>query len=96
MANNNKKNQHRWAPASNAKSEPEPEAADKKLEFQGEVIEAQRGTFFQVRLDEIGTTVLCTLGGKVRINRIRILPGDRVAIEVSPYDLTRGRITWRR
>ena len=41
------------------------------------------------------STILCTISGKIRMNYIRILPGDRVVVEISPYDLTRGRITYR-
>ena len=65
------------------------------IEFEGIVMEALRGAMFKVQIQE-GTEILCTLAGKLRQNRIRILPGDKVKIEVSPYDLTRGRITWRR
>jgi translation initiation factor IF-1 len=53
------------------------------------------GTLFRVRCDN-GHVVLCTLSGKLRVNRIRLLVGDNVTVEVSPYDLTRGRVTWRR
>ena len=44
---------------------------------------------------ENGATVLCSISGKIRMNYIRILPGDKVVVEISPYDLTRGRITYR-
>jgi len=62
------------------------------------VEEALPGTLFKVKCT-MGSTehsAVCTLSGKLRINRIRLLPGDRVTIEVSPYDLSRGRVTWRR
>ena len=65
-----------------------------RLEFEGNVVEAMPGTLFKVQTT-MGNTVICTLGGKMRINRIRLLPGDRVTIEVSPYDVTKGRVTWR-
>lgn len=65
------------------------------LPLEGFVEEALPGTLFKVKCTT-GHTVICTLSGKLRVNRIRLLPGDRVAIEVSPYDLTRGRVTWRR
>ena len=65
------------------------------LPFEGVVEEALGGTMFRVKTT-VGHTVLCTLSGKLRSNRIRLLPGDRVAIEVSPYDVSRGRVTWRR
>jgi len=65
-----------------------------KMELRGTVEEALPGTWFKV-LTESNTYVLATLGGKLRQNNIRILPGDEVVVEVSPYDLTRGRISWR-
>ena len=49
---------------------------------------------FRVELEN-GATVLCSISGKIRMNYIRILPGDKVVVEISPYDLTRGRITYR-
>ena len=49
---------------------------------------------FNVELEN-GKTILSTISGKIRMNYIRILPGDRVVVEISPYDLTRGRITYR-
>lgn len=64
-----------------------------RIELEGYVDEALPGTLFRVKSS--GAVVLCTLSGKLRQNRIRILPGDRVKIEVSPYDTTRGRVTWR-
>ena len=65
-----------------------------KIEMQGIVIDALPGTWFKVKAN--GLDVLCTLSGKLRQNRIHILPNDEVTIEVSPYDTTRGRICWRR
>lgn len=65
-----------------------------RIEFSGVVLEALPSTLFKVEV-EGGSVVLATLSGKLRQNRIRILPGDTVKVEVSPYDLTRGRITWR-
>lgn len=67
---------------------------DDRLEMMGSVEEALPGTLFKVKCDN-GHTAVCTLSGKLRMNRIRLLPGDRVTIEVSPYDLTRGRVAWR-
>lgn len=52
------------------------------------------GTLFRV-MTETGFMVLATLAGRLRLNRIRILPGDAVTVEVSPYDTSKGRITWR-
>lgn len=64
------------------------------IQVEGEVIEALPGTMFRVQLDN-GHEVLTTLSGKMRKNYIRILLGDRVRVELSPYDLTRGRISYR-
>ena len=65
-----------------------------KIKVEGTVVEALPGTQFRVRLDN-GHEVLAYLSGKMRKYYIRILLGDRVAVEMSPYDLTRGRITFR-
>ncbi len=65
-----------------------------KIEMMGTVIEALKGTKFKVRLDN-GHEVLAYLSGKMRKYYIRILLGDRVKVELSPYDLTRGRIVYR-
>lgn len=67
---------------------------DGKIKVDGLVIEALPGTQFRVRLDN-GHEVLAYLSGKMRKHYIRILLGDRVALEMSPYDMTRGRITFR-
>lgn len=67
---------------------------DDRLEMNGTVEEALPSTLFKIRCDN-GLLVLCTLAGRLRMNRIRILPGDFVTIEVSPYDTSKGRITWR-
>ena len=64
------------------------------IEIEGTVIEKLPNAMFQVRLDN-GHEVLAHISGKLRMNFIKILPGDKVTIELSPYDLTRGRITWR-
>lgn len=69
-------------------------AKDDVIEVEGTVIEALPNAMFQVELEN-GHKVLAHISGKLRMNFIRILPGDRVTIELSPYDLTRGRITWR-
>jgi translation initiation factor IF-1 len=65
-----------------------------KIQVEGLVVEALPGTQFRVRLDN-GHTILAYLAGKMRKYYIRILLGDRVKVEMSPYDLTRGRITFR-
>ena len=64
------------------------------IEVEGTVVEALPNAVFQVELEN-GHKVLAHISGKLRMNFIRILPGDKVTIELSPYDLTRGRITWR-
>ena len=67
---------------------------EEKIEVEGIVTEALPGTQFRVKLDN-GHEVLAYLSGKMRKYYIRILLGDRVRVEISPYDLTRGRITYR-
>ena len=67
---------------------------EEKIEMEGEITEALPSTMFRVQL-EGGHSVLATISGKMRKNYIRILPGDRVKVELSPYDLSRGRITYR-
>ena len=67
---------------------------EEKIEMEGEVVEALRNRMFRVQLDN-GHETLGYCAGKMRRYRIRIFPGDRVKIEVSPYDLNRGRITYR-
>ena len=64
------------------------------IEVEGKVIESLPNAMFQVELDK-GHRVLATISGKIRLNFIRILPGDKVLVELSPYDLSRGRITYR-
>lgn len=64
------------------------------LEMNGEVLEKLPNAMFKVRLEN-GHEILSIISGKMRKYYIRILPGDRVTVEVSPYDLTRGRITYR-
>ena len=68
--------------------------ANQKLRQSGRIIESLPSTNFKVRLDD-GRELLCHLAGKLRIYRIKILPGDRVTIEMSPYDEKRGRIVYR-
>jgi translation initiation factor IF-1 len=67
---------------------------EEKIEVEGQVVEALPSTMFRVQLDG-GHDVLATISGKMRKNYIRILPGDKVKLELSPYDLNRGRITYR-
>ena len=64
------------------------------IELEGTVKEPLPNAMCKVELEN-GHSVLCNISGKIRMNYIRILPGDRVVVELSPYDLTRGRITYR-
>jgi translation initiation factor IF-1 len=64
------------------------------FELEGIVTESLPNTLFRVQLPD-GSVVLCTLSGKMRINFVKILPGDKVRVEMTPYDKTRGRITYR-
>lgn len=64
------------------------------IELEGTVIEPMPNAMFKVELEN-GHTVLAHISGKIRMNYIRILPGDKVVLELSPYDLSRGRITYR-
>ena len=68
---------------------------EEKIEVEGKVIEVLKGGDYLVELQN-GFTVQAYVSGKMRVNMIRILPGDTVTIELSPYDLTRGRITWNK
>ena len=69
-------------------------AKSDSIEVVGTVLEALPNTMFKVKLEN-GFEVLAHISGKMRMNFIRILPGDKVRVELRPYDLTRGRITWR-
>ncbi|MBE7014271.1 MAG: translation initiation factor IF-1 [Ruminococcaceae bacterium] len=69
-------------------------AKDDVLELEGTVIDALPNAMFMVELEN-GHKILSHISGKLRMNYIKILPGDKVTVEVSPYDLTKGRITWR-
>ena len=64
------------------------------IEIEGKVVEKLPNAFFKVELEN-GHEILAHVSGKIRMNYIRILPGDKVTVEISPYDLTRGRITYR-
>ena len=69
-------------------------AKDDVIELEGTVVEALPNAMFQVELPN-GHKILAHISGKLRMNFIRILPGDKVTVQMSPYDLTRSRITWR-
>ncbi|TDM14102.1 translation initiation factor IF-1 [Macrococcus bovicus] len=64
------------------------------IELEGTVLDTLPNTMFKVELEN-GHEILAHVSGKIRMNYIRILPGDKVTVEMSPYDLTRGRITYR-
>jgi len=64
------------------------------IELEGTVVEALPNAMFRVQLEN-GHVILAHISGKLRMNYIRILPGDKVTVEMSTYDLSRGRITWR-
>ena len=65
------------------------------IELEGKVTESLPNAMFRVELQPTGAMVLATISGKIRKNFVRILVGDTVKVELSPYDLTRGRITFR-
>ena len=65
------------------------------IEVEGTVVDALPNTVFKVELQN-GHVITAHISGKLRMNYIRILPGDKVTVELSPYDLNRGRITWRK
>jgi translation initiation factor IF-1 len=69
-------------------------AKDDMIETEGTVTESLPNTMFRVDIGK-GHTILAHISGKLRQNYIRIVPGDKVTVQMSPYDLTRGRITWR-
>ena len=69
-------------------------AKDDVIEVEATVVEALPNTMFRVKLQN-GVVILAHVSGKIRQHYIRILPGDRVTVEISPYDVTRGRITFR-
>ena len=69
-------------------------AKEDLIEVEGKVVETLPNTTFKVELEN-GHQVLATISGKLRMNYIKILTGDKVKLEMSPYDLNRGRITWR-
>ncbi|MFW6088390.1 MAG: translation initiation factor IF-1 [Gemmatimonadota bacterium] len=69
-------------------------AKEEPIQMSGEVIEALPNAMFRVKLEN-GHEITCHVSGKIRMHYIRILPGDEVTVEMSPYDLTKGRITYR-
>ena len=77
------------------KTRPTTSAKSDKIEVEGKVVDVAKGGDYIVELQN-GVTVSAYVSGKMRVNMIRILPGDTVTLELSPYDLTRGRITWNK
>ena len=71
------------------------EDRDDRIKLTGRITEVLPGTLFRVTVDDSKSEVLCTLSGKLRTHRITVVLGDRVELEVSPYDLSRGRISYR-
>ena len=69
-------------------------AKEEKIEIEGTILEALPNAMFRVEMDG-GHKILAHISGKMRMHYIKILPGDKVKVELSPYDLTRGRITYR-
>ena len=69
-------------------------AKEEKIEVSGKILESLPNAMFKVEI-EGGHVILAHIGGKMRMHYIKILPGDKVKVELSPYDLTRGRITYR-
>lgn len=89
--NKNNKSQHRTK-NQNKKQQPDKEAG---IEIDGMVVENLSNGRFSITLCETEATIIAHISGKIRTNYIKILPGDKVRVEVSPYDLTRGRIVFR-
>lgn len=70
-------------------------AKDDLIEVEGIVEEVLPGNMFRVKVDNMAHTLVCYMGGKLKQHKIRVILGDRVRIELSPYDLTKGRVTYR-
>ncbi len=84
----------RWERASSGEEYPLPKPKEDAIVLEGTILESLPNAMFRVELDN-GHKVLAHISGKMRMNYIRILPGDKVQVELTPYDLTRGRITYR-
>lgn len=70
-------------------------AKDDIIELKGVVKEVLPGNMFRVKVEEIPNLLLCYMGGKLKQHKIRVILGDSVKLEISPYDLTKGRVTYR-
>lgn len=88
---NQKKSTNRPSQLNQRANKPKP---SKHIELDGVILENLPSTTFKVQLDN-EMEILCNLAGKLRMHYIRLIPGDRVKVEMSPYDLTRGRISYR-
>ena len=73
----------------------QPMAKDDIIELTGSVEEVLPGNMFRVKVENMPNPLLCYMGGRLKQNKIRIIMGDNVRLEVSPYDLTKGRVTYR-
>ena len=82
-----------WTPAVRTRRFPLPKPKEDAIVLEGTVLEAQKNAMFRVELQN-GHEVLAHISGKMRMHYIRILPGDKVQVELTPYDLARGRITY--
>jgi len=82
-------------PIHGIREEPRNMAKDDLLELVGTVQEVLPGSMFRVKVDDVDKVLICYTGGKLKQHKIKIILGDRVKIEVSPYDLTKGRVTYR-
>lgn len=95
MMNNKNKNTGKNKKNRNFQYESRDQDRTDRMQFTGIVDEVLPSTMFKVKLDDAETLVTCVLAGKLKKNKIWILAGDKVTIEVSPYDMTKGRIVWR-
>jgi translation initiation factor IF-1 len=85
---------HNNRPGNNNHADNDTSGKEEAIEVMGRVVEKFKAGMFSIELDA-GRTVLATMAGRLRRNRIKIMNGDKVSLEMSPYDLTKGRITYR-
>lgn len=88
------KRQTNKRPDYKSKKDNKNQKVSKHIELDGVILEALPSTTFKVQLDN-GMEILCNMAGKLRMFYIKLIPGDRVKVEMSPYDLTKGRISYR-
>mmetsp|Transcript_20062 Transcript_20062/g.30043 ORF Transcript_20062/g.30043 Transcript_20062/m.30043 type:complete len:167 (+) Transcript_20062:122-622(+) len=89
------KKKRQATPKQSTREAPKAKENSNVITVEGQVVDALPGTMFKVKLDEVDQEVLCQLAGKMRKNNIRVLIGDKVRVELSPYDLSKGRISFR-